>query len=183
VVQQPNSGENACSDETESTHAHHLSSSSSKVSEEVEVVGRKHAVVDDVGTEEGGVGCTNCAGVGTVEAAQMGTVEAVRRWDRRWSGGAAVVERRWRGALEAATAAGGEQAGGGARRACGRGRSRAGLDATGGDRVSWRWASQNTNRQMGLAEHKSADGPHTTYVVVFIFLQGKISTTLPTNWC
>jgi hypothetical protein len=153
------------------------------VSEEVEVVGRKHAVVDDVGTEEGGVGCTNCAGVGTVEAAQMGTVEAVRRWDRRWSGGAAVVERRWRGALEAATAAGGEQAGGGARRACGRGRSRAGLDATGGDRVSWRWASQNTNRQMGLAEHKSADGPHTTYVVVFIFLQGKISTTLPTNWC
>jgi hypothetical protein len=102
VVQQPDSGENACSDETESTHAHHLSSSSSKVSEEVEVVGRKHAVVDDVGTEEGGVGCTNCAGVGTVEAAQMGTVEAVRRRDRRWSGGAAVAlgtggrDRGWR---------------------------------------------------------------------------------------
>jgi hypothetical protein len=87
VVQEPDSGENTCSDETESTHAHHLSSSSSKVSEEVEVVGRKHAVVDDVGTEEGGVGCTNCAGVGTVGAAQMGMVEAVRRRDRRWSGG------------------------------------------------------------------------------------------------
>jgi hypothetical protein len=63
------------------------------VSEEVEVVGRKHAIVDDVGTEEGGVGCTNCAGVGTVEAAQMGeatsernrsAVEAVRRRERRW---------------------------------------------------------------------------------------------------
>ena len=53
VVQEPDSGENACSDETESTHAHHLSSSSSKVSEEVEVVGRKHAVVDDVGIVEG----------------------------------------------------------------------------------------------------------------------------------
>ena len=59
------------------------------MSEEVEVVERKHAVVDDVGTEEGGVGCTNCAGVGTVEAAQMGTVEAVRRQDRRWSGSGA----------------------------------------------------------------------------------------------
>jgi hypothetical protein len=57
-----------------------------------------------------------------------------------------VVERRWRWALEAATAAGGEQAGGGARRASGQGRSRAGLDAAGGARVSWRWASQNTNR-------------------------------------
>jgi hypothetical protein len=60
---------------------------------EVEVVGTKHAGVDNMGTEEGGVGCTNCVGVGTVEAAQMGeatsgrdrsVVEAVRRRERRW---------------------------------------------------------------------------------------------------
>jgi hypothetical protein len=48
------------------------------VSEEVEVVERKHAVVDDVGTGEGGVGCTNCVGVGTVEAAQMGMAQGWR---------------------------------------------------------------------------------------------------------
>jgi hypothetical protein len=154
------------------------------VSEEVEVMGRKHAVVDDVGTEEGGVGCTNCVGVGTVEAAQMGRLQAGetgRRW-RLSAGGIedGAVERRWRWALEAATAAGGEQAGGGgARRASGRGRSRAGLDAAGGARVSWRWASQNTNRQMGLAEHKSADGPHTAYVVVFLFCKVKLVPHCP----
>ena len=64
-------------------------------------------------------------------------------------GRAAVMELRWRWALEAATApkankraaAQGEHAGG---------RSRAGLEAAGGDRVSRRWASQNTNRQMGV---------------------------------
>jgi hypothetical protein len=60
----------------------------------------------------------------------------------RWSGGAAAVERWWRWALEAATAAGGEQAGGGAWRASGWGRNRAGLDAAGGARVPWRWASE-----------------------------------------
>jgi hypothetical protein len=27
------------------------------------------------------------------------------------------------------------------------------------------------------------DGPHTAHVSVFIFLQGKISTTLPIGWC
>jgi hypothetical protein len=93
----------------------------------------------------------------------------------RWSGGgrAAVAlgtggrDRGWRRAsgrrrkASKRAAAQVEQAGGGASRASGRGRSHAGLDAAGGARVSWRWASQNTNRQMGLAEHKSADGPHT----------------------
>ena len=53
AVEQPDSGVHACSDDIEFPNAHHLSSSSSKVSEEVEVVGRKHAVVDDVGTVEG----------------------------------------------------------------------------------------------------------------------------------
>ena len=64
------SGENACS--------RFIFIELYKVSEEVEVVGTKHAVVDDVGTEEGGVGCTNCAGVGTVEAAQMGMAQGWR---------------------------------------------------------------------------------------------------------
>jgi hypothetical protein len=157
VVQEPDSGENTCSDETESTHAHHLSSSSSKVSEEVEVVGRTHAVVDDVGTEEGGVGCTNCAGVGTVGAAQMGMVEAVRRRDRRWSGGGAGHWRP-RPRLEAnkRAAAQGEHAGGGA-------------------------AAQGWRSRAGIGFH--GDGPRTAYMAVLIFLQGKFSTTLPTNWC
>jgi hypothetical protein len=45
-------------------------------------------------------------------------------------------------------------------------------------------------RERGLGFHgdgprtnKSADGPHTAHVSVFICLQGKISTTLSTGWC
>jgi hypothetical protein len=119
VVQQPDSGENACSDDTESTHSHHLSSSSSKVSEEVEVVGRKHVVVDDVGTEEGGVGCTNSVlfeHVCTAGGIEDGAVE------RRWSSGGGAGHWRPRPRLEASKRAAtqGEQAGGGASRASGR---------------------------------------------------------------
>jgi hypothetical protein len=91
-----------------------------------------------------------------VRVAGLGPANRRRRRGRgrggvvqRGSGGA--VEWRWRWALEAATAAGGEQAGGGA------------------TVQSWMPRAGLGFHGDGPRTNKSADGPHTAHVAVFIF--------------
>jgi hypothetical protein len=120
---------------------------------EVEVVGRKHVGVDDVGTEEGGVSCTTCAGGGDGGGRTNGGGHQQERRDWWGGGGCPSVGdvtdlprgEGWQaaGALEAA--GGGEQAAGA-------------LEAAGVLEIRvficrGRWASYNL-----------ADGPHMAHV-------------------